>query len=198
MDKSRYGRVVNKNYLQSCAKNDALSHYRGAVLSKTDSIEVKTSIKIEFQNTPFLLSFKKVKGLNKRFSCYDIFKYQDHLWKRLGYRERIFNTGVRLIYHFIDNRFFFGELFFSDASKVNIELVALSLIKKYTDHKTVPSKNFQITGKDAFIFFENTGINISIKYIFTGDESINRNLQTISEYSPFTKTETKNDLEELL
>lgn len=190
--------IGNTKYLQPCAKLDALNHYKVAEQPLVGTAEFHTDKKIEFQNTNFGVSFRKVLRNRKRFSCYDIHQYQDVFWRRLGYRERIFNTGMRLIYHFIDNKFFFGEMFFSDSSKVNIDLVALSLLKKYTDQKSLPEKNFKIVGKKAFIFFEHTGINLSIKYIDSSDSSISETLKRISDYSPFTKPEATSDLEDLL
>lgn len=188
----------NHNYLQPCSKLDPRNHYSITLKHDANTSEFFTEKKIEFQNHPFNLTFRQVRRRNKRFSCYDVFKYQDYYWKRLGFRERIFNTGVRLIYHFVAGRFFFGEMFFSDASKLNTEIVAMSLLKKYTDQRTVPPKNFKISGKDSFIFFEHNGINLSIKYIFTGNEELNVALNTISSFSPFTKIEYSNEMEELL
>ncbi len=198
VSRSNRPNIANKRYLQPCAKLDALNHYKVAEQPLDDLAEFQTEKKIEFQNTNFGVTFRKVLRNRKRFSCYDIHQYQDVYWRRLGYRERIFNTGMRLIYHFIDNRFFFGEMFFSDSSKVNIELVALSLLKKYTDQKSLPEKNFRIVGKNAFIFFEHTGINLSIKYIDNSDPVINETLKRIRDYSPFTKAEITSDLEDLL
>ncbi|NCU33622.1 MAG: hypothetical protein EOM23_11990 [Candidatus Moranbacteria bacterium] len=103
-----------------------------------------------------------------------------------------------MIYHFLNNKFFFGEIFFSDSSKVNPEIVALSLLKKYCDQKEAPKTNFKITSKNTFIFFENTGINLSIKYIYTGNETINSTLKTLDNFSPFATAEQTNDLDDIL
>jgi len=103
-----------------------------------------------------------------------------------------------LIYHFLYNHFFFGEMFFSDANKLNTDIVALALLKKYTNERTMPANNFRITGKDAYIFFEHTGINLSVKYIFTGNEKINDALKTIVNFRPLARVEHSSDLEDLL
>jgi hypothetical protein len=193
--KTKFG---NKSFLQPCSKMNALNHY-SIIASDTDTLsEFFTEKPIEFQNTPFNLSFRKISRKKKRCSCYDIGKFNDYYWRRLGFRERIFNTGVRLIYHFIDNKFFFGEMFFSDASKLNTDVVALSLLKKYTDKRTMPSSNFRITGKNAYIFFEHNGINLSVKYIFTGNEKVNDALKTIVNFKPLDKVEHSSDLEDML
>lgn len=98
-------------------------------IQPSDKISVfNTDKRIDFQNNKFGITFRSLLRKNKRYSCYDITKYLDFYWQRLGYRERVFNTGIRFIYHFIDKKFF-GEMFFSDATKVNVEQVAASLIK---------------------------------------------------------------------
>lgn len=185
-------------YLIPCSKLSALNHYSPAVSGKKAFSEFQTSRKIEFQDVPFNKSFRALKRKKRKISCYDISKYQQFYWRRIGYRERIFNTGVRLIYHCVANRFFFGEIFFSDASKVNAEMVAMSLLRKYTDEKTVPATNFKIVGKNSSIFFENTGINISIKYIFTGNKKLNEALHEILNFTPFTKDVPTDDLQDML
>lgn len=77
-------------------------------------------------------------------------------------------------------------------------MVAASLLRKYTDEKSVPAANFKIVGKNAFIYFENTGINISIKYIYTGNERLNTALDEIISFTPFTREAPTDDLEDLL
>jgi hypothetical protein len=193
--KTKFG---NKSYLQPCSKLNALNHYNIVVGGGDTFSEFFTDKPIEFQNTPFNLTFRKAYRQKKRLSCYDISKFGDYYWQRLGFRERIFNTGVRLIYHFLDKRFFFGEMFFSDASKLNTDIVALSLLKKYTTERTMPTSNFKITGKNAYIFFEHTGINLSVKYIFIGNEKVNEALKSIVSFKPFGKIEYSSDLEEML
>jgi hypothetical protein len=193
--KTKFG---NKSFLQPCSKMNALNHY-SVIESVNDSpSEFFTDKPIEFQNTPFNITFRKISSQKKRCSCYDIAKFNDFYWRRLGFRERIFNTGVRLIYHFLDNRFFYGEMFFSDANKVNTDIVALALLKKYTQERAIPANNFRITGKDAYIFFEHTGINLSVKYIFKGNEKINDALKTIVNFKPLARVEHSSDLEDLL
>jgi hypothetical protein len=199
LNKTGHAGTGKKNYLQACSKLSALNHYHTVVAVKKETAVFETTKKIEFQDTPFNQSFRRIRRQKRKHSCYDINKYQDHYWRRLGYRERIFNAGVRMVYHFIDKRFFFGEIFFSDASKVNTDTIALSLLKKYTDQKSAPETNFKISGKDAFIFFENTGINLSIKYIFTGNTRINEALDSIISSIGNIKVEkVNNELEELL
>lgn len=185
-------------YLIPCSKLSALNHYSPAASDKKNTSVFQTGKKIEFQDVPFNKSFRALKRQKRKISCYDISKYQQFYWRRIGYRERIYNTGVRLIYHCLANRFFFGEIFFSDASKVNAEMVATSLLRKYTDEKSVPAANFKIVGKNAFIYFENTGINISIKYIYTGNERLNTALDEIISFTPFTREARTDDLEDLL
>lgn len=199
LNKTGHAGVGKKNYLQACSKLSALNHYHTAVADKKAIAVFETSKKIEFQDTPFNKSFRSIRKQKRKHSCYDIYKYQDHYWRRIGYRERIFNTGVRIVYHFIEKRFFFGEIFFSDASKVNTDTIALSLLKKYTEQKSVPATNFKISGKDAFIFFENTGINLSIKYIFTGNARVNEALDSIISSIGNVKVEKiSNELAEML
>lgn len=190
--------LTRQKYFLACAGLDALNHYKGAI-QPSDKISVfNTDKRIDFQNNKFGITFRSLLRKNKRYSCYDITKYLDFYWQRLGYRERVFNTGIRFIYHFIDKKFFFGEMFFSDATKVNVEQVAASLIKKYTNQMVSTTETFKIMAKNGFIFFENTGINLSIKYIDTTNDFINKALETICDLNLSENVIIKNNLEDLL
>jgi hypothetical protein len=60
------------------------------------------------------------------------------------------------------------------------------------------TETFKIMAKNGFIFFENTGINLSIKYIDTTNDFINKALETICDLNPSENVIIKNNLEDLL
>ncbi|HZK08483.1 MAG TPA: hypothetical protein VFC92_09800 [Bacteroidales bacterium] len=183
-------RNFKKNYTTACSKTDPLNHYH-KVIESDAGLKVFQSIHpIVFNEVAFGLQFRKVAAKIGKYNCYDSQNYNGVVWRRLGTRERIYNHGVKRIYHFIDKKYFFGELFFSDLRKIDPAVIAGSLLKKYTGTKqSVTSENFRIEGENAFIFFENSGINLSIKYISTADVQINEKLIevlrpiTLPEYS---------------
>jgi len=181
---------LKKNFTTACSKIDPLNHYR-KVTEPDASLKVFQATRpIVFNEVAFGLQFRKVVATIGKYNCYDCQKYNDTVWRRLGTRERIYNHGVKRIYHFIDKKFFFGELFFSDLRKIDPAVIAGSLLQKYTGTAhPATSDNFRIDGEDAFIFFENSGINLSIKYISTADAHTNEKLIdtlrpiTLPEYS---------------
>ena len=174
-----------KNIHRSCSKVDALTHYRGAADYFDKAVAINTNKVIRFDGKEFGQSFRKIKGMKKRFSSYDVHCYGNkYYWRRLGYKERIFNSGVNYIYHFLDKEFFFGEFFFSDVRKVDVHSVAKSLINKYCGDADVPTGNFKIEGNDAYIFFRDSGINLSVMYIYTGDFNINQKIDLILSQKP--------------
>lgn len=183
-------RNLKKNYTTACSKTDPLNHYRKVTDPNVGLKVFQSTRPIVFNDVAFGLQFRKVAAKIGKYNCYDCQNYNDVVWRRLGTRERIYNHGVKRIYHFIDKKFFFGELFFSDLRKIDPAVIAGSLIQKYTGTKhSATSDNFRIDGEGAFIFFENSGINLSIKYISTADAHINEKLIetlrpiTLPEYS---------------
>jgi hypothetical protein len=158
------------NYTTACSKTDPLNHYRKVAENNAGIIQFRSSRPIVFNEIAFGLRFGEVVAAIGKYNCYDCQKYYDTVWRRLATKERIYNHGVKRVYHFIDKKFFFGELFFSDLRKIDPAVIASSLIQKYTGtNGQAITANFRIDGKDAFIFFENSGINLSIKYISTAD-----------------------------
>ncbi|NCA84799.1 MAG: hypothetical protein EOM83_04405 [Clostridia bacterium] len=171
---------LKMNYTTACSKTDPLNHYRKVAETNAGLIVFQSTRPIVFNEIAFGLRFREVAATIGKYNCYDCQKYNDVVWRRLATKERIYNHGVKRIYHFIDKKFFFGELFFSDLRKIDPAVIASSLIQKYagTDGQAI-SANFRIDGKDAFIYFENSGINLSIKYISTADAHLTEKISEI-------------------
>ncbi len=89
-------------------------------------------------------------------------------------------------------------MFFSDATKVNVEQVAASLIKNILIRWCQRLKLSKLWLRTDLSFFENTGINLSIKYIDTTNDFINKALETICDLNPSENVIIKNNLEDLL
>ncbi|MFW5756863.1 MAG: hypothetical protein ACOCWK_09680 [Tangfeifania sp.] len=194
---ARYGKR-RSNFLKPCSKVDALTHYRGAADYLEAVPRFHTDQPIVYNGDDFGVSFRKVKRQKGKFASYDVSRYgEKYYWKRLGYRQRIFNSGVHCIYHFLDNVFFFGEFFFSDVRKVDSTAVARSLMKKYCHKADAPSGNFRISGSDAFIFFQDNGINLSVKYISTSNGAINAKLEAILSFKPLEESAEQEEVMQL-
>lgn len=184
-----------KYYLRACSKVDPLNHFIKALDSQPTDHCFKTDKQITFGDLPFDLTFRKVLAKKRQYRWYDVEKYKTHLWRRLGYRERIFNTSVQRVFHFLDNVFFFGELFFADLRNVDDQKIASVLIKKYTGKaNTKLNGDFLINGVGGYIFVENTGINLSIKYINTANTNINNTIDEITNTVTNNEQITQNEL----
>jgi len=181
--KQNFSNHHRKKYLQSCSNIDGLGHIRSAFEIKREHIVVTTGLPVKFHRINPYQSFRKFIRNNKKFIGYDIGKYHTCYWKRVAYRGKIFNSGVKIIYHFLDNTFFFGEFFFSDARGVDINSIRKLLCEKYSIFPERTEDKFKIYTKEAFIFFEHTGINLSIKYVFTENETINNILKNFVKLS---------------
>ncbi len=188
-----------KKYLQPCSKSDPVTHLIQAIHNHKELLILKTDKDIIFGDIQFDLSFRKFRFIRKRYRCYDIEKYGENLWRRIACKERIFNYGMLRVYHFLDNVFFFGELFFSDLRKIDDQKIAAALIEKYTGKKNMKvAGNFKIVGSGGYIFFENTGINLSIKYINNSNPEINSKIEEITQSSIIHSMTTRDNLHDLL
>jgi hypothetical protein len=108
--------------------------------------------------------------------------------------------ALKEFYHFIDDEFFFGELFFDDIRKVEYKKIAGKLLEKYADKNPLnPEQDFKINHPEGFIYYINSGISLSIKYISTKSELINTKIDTIIENKlPNKKTQTSTVSETIL
>lgn len=193
-------RVLRKKFHQPCTKQNLMSHFFTPYKKKEQVPAYNCSEGIIFNNIPFGISFRQLKKTKRKYSCYDIEKHNNTYWQIIGYKERIFNTGVKTLFHFLDNKFFFGEYFFSDQRGLQIETIAKTLLKKYTNiSDEVPSGNFIIKNENnEYIFFEDNGISLSIKYINGKDQEINALLDQIFNSGIISETKLEKTLEDIL
>lgn len=199
MIKSTNNASMHKNYLRPCSKIDPLSHIAKALKSDPQIAVLQSLTQISFSDIDFGAGFQKLRRQKGRFNYYDVEKYNDIVWQRLGFKERIYDHGVRRIYHFLDGEFFFGELFFIDLRKIDYQKIARVLLEKYAGESIVDLEgDFKIVDKDAFIYFENSGINLSIKYISTKNEALNQKLESIAKVSFTNQINQDSELEDLL
>ena len=166
LQSAKHMKRKRKNYNRSCSRTEPLNHYRRIKENKKAVTLYKCDETLRFGNMEFGASFGRIRRAKKSFQCYDITKYEGFYWRRIGYKERIFNTGVKRVFHFLNDAFFFGELSFSDIRKIDDKKIASALIEKYTGKSgEIPDGDYRIDFADGFIYVENTGINLSIKYI---------------------------------
>jgi hypothetical protein len=188
-----------RNYFNPCSKLNALNHY-AAICSQTQKpLQTFDSAEnIHFNNQDFGLTFNQIRKRHKKFHCYDIEKYGNYFWRRFGVKERIHNYGAIRVYHFLDNKFFYGEIFFKDNTKIDVGSFKKILLAKYLDFAPAEFEgNFRINLADGLIFFEDTGINLSIKYVFTADNSINQKLKEITDGNSIAEKAQKTELDEI-
>lgn len=170
-----------KKYLQSCSKLNALSHLSSAFEDNGSDVRVSTGTIVTFPKIKPYGNFWKFLRHHRNYVGYDISKFGSMYWRRIAYREKIFNTKVKTIYHFLNDSFFFGEYFFSDARFVDVDGIKSNLCNNYGITHEIAGEKFKIYTKEAFIFFDYNGINLSIKFVFTTDEPINFFLNNLTK-----------------
>lgn len=169
-----------KKYLQSCSKLNGVSHLSSALENEKSFISVTTETNVTFPKINPYGNFWKFLRKHRNYVGYDISKFGSVYWRRIAYREKIFNTKVKTIYHFLNNSFFFGEYFFSDARFVDVDGIKKALCNNYGIKHEIVAEKFKIYTKEAFIFFDYNGINLSIKFVFTANEPINLFMDNIT------------------
>jgi len=192
-------KTSHQNYLRPCSKMDPLNHFRKVLLDHASIEKYISDEPISFGDVDFGLTFKQIRKLKGRFSYYDIQKYKEIKWQRLGFKEHILNYGVRRIYHIIDDEFFYGELFFPDIRNIDHKRIAGLLLKKYVgDADYTVGIDFRIDCPDTFIFYENNGVSLSIKYISKQSDKITEKINQLTNQSSLSVNSQKSDLEAIL
>ncbi|MBE0637928.1 MAG: hypothetical protein IH598_05365 [Bacteroidales bacterium] len=160
-----------------CIKDDFVNHIASFYKKKSSFQAFKSDQPVLFGKIPYGASFKEVFKENTKPFCVNSFRLEHFELKILGYRSEMFDTEMKSYYYFINNRFFMGEYTFKNPADAKLKEVALILRKKYLNGAKDDSMNFLINGaNEAKLRFENTGFNLSVKYLDSSNQEINDKL----------------------
>lgn len=159
-----------------CIKDDFVNHI--ASFYKTNSIPVFNSNKpILFGQVPFGTAFKEVFKAHPKPFCINSYRLEFFELKMLGIRSEMFETEMKSYFYFINNKFFMGEYTFKSPNDDKLNEVAMIIAKKYLEGTQMNSFNFYIQGaNDVRLRFENTGFNLSVKYLDQSNQEHNDSL----------------------
>lgn len=160
-----------------CIKDDFVNHI--AAFHKINNVPVfKSNKEIRFGKTPFGSSFKTVYLSNPRPFCVNAVRLEFFDLKIIGVRSEMFESEMKSYFFFVDNKFVMGEYTFKNPNDNKLREISTIVRKKYLEEKNEESLSFMIQGNnDALLRFENTGFNLSIKYLDKSDEEINFRIQ---------------------
>jgi hypothetical protein len=162
-----------------CIKDDFVNHI--ASFYKINNIPVFESDKpVLFGQMPFGTTFKEVFKANPKPFCINSFRLEFFDLKMLGIRSEMFETEMKSYFYFINNILFMGEYTFKSPHDDKLNEVAMIIRKKYLYGSQMDSLNFIIQGSnDVRLRFENTGFNLSVKYL---DQSNQEQNDKIAQY----------------
>ncbi len=172
-----YKKLLGKNPYRYCSKDDFINHIAGFFGKVNDTETLETNIEIDFGSFPFTNKYSQLLKLKGKPFCINLVRNGFFDVKTFGFRDELFNSDIRSYYYFIDRVFFMGEYLIKAPTKENIEEVSHILQKKYLGGRQTKSEKYFIKGpNDVSILFENTGFNLSIKYLYQGSKDINTKL----------------------
>lgn len=162
-----------------CIKDDFVNHIAAFYASRANLPVYNSDQEIRFGKVPFGIKFKEVFRTNKTPFCVNSFRFGNFDLKMLGYRAELYESEMKTYYYFVDNKFFMGEYTFKAPSEDKLNEVAHVIRKKYLSGKPDTTFNFRINGaNDTSLRFENTGFNLSVKYLDESDQEINDKLES--------------------
>jgi len=192
---------VHKNFTGKspyayCIKDDFINHISG-YYDKLNPIEIfKSNSEIEFGSLPFASKYRKLLRLKGKPFCVNLNGNNFFDLKVLGYRDELIGIRIRANFVFIDKRFVMGEYSLKTPDKAGIEELSSVLQKKYLGTQKTDGENFIIEGANKVsVLFENTGFNLSIKYLYQGNEDMNLMLDDFWKKSIYVVSDPVVDIE---
>ncbi len=189
-------KFTGKSPYRHCNKDDFINHIAGFYRKANGTETFETNTEIGFGSFPFTNKYSQLFKLKGKPICVNLMRDNFFDIKTFGFRDELFNSDIRSYYHFIDRVFFMGEYLLKTPTKANIEEVSHILQKKYLGKQQTNNEKYIIKGSnDVSILFENTGFNLSIKYLYQGGEDINTKLDAFWEKSVNVYIEPLPDLQ---
>ena len=177
-------KFTGKSPYRYCSKDDFINQIAG-FYRKASSVEsYETDVEIDFGSFQYSSKYSQLFKLKGKPFCVNLMRDNFFDINIFGFRDELFDVDVRSYFHFIDKGFFMGEYLFKAPTKKNIEEVSNILQKKYLGGRQTKSEKYFIKGSNhVSILFENTGFNLSIKYLNRGSKDINSKLDEFWEKS---------------
>jgi hypothetical protein len=161
-----------RNPHSSCISDEIRQHFISFFKENfSESVHFQTVVPIDFEDTQFLLDFKKILRKNGKPNGINISKEEGSYIKVLGYYDQIENVKMRSLYFFHDDIFVMGEYIFASLTPKLPGEVTNTLSNKYLDGIEIKGDTYFI--KDLAgnqILYKDNGFTVSIKYICTGDK----------------------------
>jgi hypothetical protein len=161
-----------------CIKDDFVNHIASFFRKWKDVPVYRSKKDIAFGKIPFGTKFKDVYNSGNKPFCINSFRLEFFDLKVMGFRSEMYESDMKTYYFFIDNKFVMGEYTFKNPNETKLNEVAHVIRKKYLEDKIDSSFTFMIEGtNDTALRFENTGFNLSLKYLDRSNQDINDKLE---------------------
>ncbi|MEI6883366.1 MAG: hypothetical protein WCO02_02665 [Bacteroidota bacterium] len=169
-----------RNPHNNCIKDEISMHFFTFYKPGKNSQFFDTGTKIEFGDTPFLTTFKKMTKLKGEPECINISKFQSMRVRLIGYNETLQNMKMKTMFYFMGDRFVMGEYQFMDLNKLKTADIIAPLAVKYLKGENIVSDNFYISDQSGDkINYEHNGFTITIRYFYRGDAEVNKILDSV-------------------
>ncbi len=169
-----------RNPLNNCIKDEITLHISVFFKRLKGASNFTTTIPIEFQDVPFLTSYKT---LVKEFGtphCINIARFDHKRVKVVGYNETFHQKKMKSLFYFIEDEFFMGEFVFSETRRMDPTQVKEGIAEKYLDGKLQDLDTFYIEGPLGNVLnYHDNGFFASVKYLYQGDPGINEILNNV-------------------
>ncbi len=175
---SAYRKFFFTHPLPQAIKDDFINHII-TFFDPDHKIETfQTNQKIEFLQFAYGSPMQLLLGRRGSPDYLNVITESVHEIKVLGYDENLFDSEVRALFYFVRNRFFMGEYYFPEISRLKPMLICSALAEKYGLAAFKEDNDFLVMGNENTILkYKNTGFSVMIRYFSMNDPEITKQLK---------------------
>jgi hypothetical protein len=179
-----------------CIKDDFINHVASFYDKSKPAKVFESKASIEFGSLPFESKYRHLLKQKGKPFCVNLLRNVFFDLKIFGYRDELIGFNIKAYFHFIDKRFFMGEYTLKTPPENKMEELSAVLQKKYLGELKTNSEKYIIKGANkVLVLFENTGFNLSIKYLHQGKGEVNVKLSEFWDNHVYVKPEPENNVE---
>ncbi len=160
-------------------KDDVINHIY-MFFGENGCEKQKTLKPISFENAKFFEKKPKVLKKLGRPDYHSVFLMNDSIGEVFGYSDVLFGANVRILYFFLEKRFFLGEYSFGEKSEVDAAAVISGLRQKYLGKNQVDSDSACIISNEndnTKLYYLNDGFSFRIIYFNQSNEAVNEQIK---------------------
>lgn len=151
--------------LKKCLSNEVIHQFENLIIQNKTFPTYTTTKPIQMDEIGFGLDKKNIIRIKGKFSCVNYFQVEENKLEIIGYRDKILNTSVKVLFYLCKGKYFMSEYIIGNYKNNIAVQLAKTILKRYGIEIATDQPEFYIEDEfGSVLCFYNNGFNLFVKY----------------------------------